>query len=63
MLRVLEGLGFIIRRQRGSHLILRHPQTKRTTVIPMHAHDLSRGVLFSILKQAGISQDQFRMLL
>ncbi len=40
--------GFFVDRQRGSHLVLRH-RDGRTTVIPMHARDLARGTLHSIL--------------
>jgi len=58
LIKALEQFGFVQRRQTGSHVILRHPVTKRMTVIPVHAHELKRGSLFGILKQAHISPDE-----
>ena len=58
-IRALERLGFIVRRQTGSHVILRHPGSKRLASVPFHAGDLKRGLLFGILRQAGISQEEF----
>jgi len=58
LIRALEKLGLIVRRQTGSHVILRHPVTKRIASIPFHARDIKRGLLFGILKQAGISQEE-----
>ena len=50
LLRALEKLGFVVRRQTGSHAILRRPVTKYMTVVPIHARDIKRGLLFGILK-------------
>lgn len=58
LIKAFEKLGFVIRRQTGSHVILRHPQTKCITCIPVHAKDIKRGLLFGIIKQAGISKDE-----
>lgn len=55
LVRVLEKLGFVLRRQTGGHAIFRHPETKHLAVIPIHARDIKRGLLFGILKQANIS--------
>jgi mRNA interferase HicA len=55
MLNALLKLGFVVVRQNGSHCILQHPNG-RVTIVPMHAKDLGKGVYFSILKQAGITQ-------
>ena len=60
---VLLQAGFEQLRQTGSHLHLRHPQTRRRTVVPMHNRDVPRGLLLAILKQAGLTADQFRELL
>ena len=59
LIRVLERMGFILRRQTGSHAIFRHPQSKNIVVVPVHAKDIKRGLLYAILKQAGINQDEF----
>jgi mRNA interferase HicA len=59
---LLKG-GFIQEHQRGSHLSLYHPETRRQTVVPMHVGDLHRGLLKTIIKQAGLTEDEFRELL
>ena len=46
VIRALRRGGFIEDRQKGSHLILIHPQTKARTVAPIH------GALLSILLTA-----------
>ncbi len=56
--RALERLGFVFRRQTGSHAIYRHPTTKVMASVPMHARDLKKGLVFGILKQAGISTEE-----
>jgi predicted RNA binding protein YcfA (HicA-like mRNA interferase family) len=63
VIRVFERLGFVVRRKTGSHVILRHPSTKRMVVVPSHSGDLKRGLLFTLLKQAGIDRDLFAGLL
>lgn len=58
LIRALERLGFIKRRQTGSHCILRHPETKRMVSIPIHVRDIKRGLLFGIMRQADVSQEK-----
>ena len=61
---ILLRMGFRIIRQKGSHISLGHilDKTKKVTV-PMHNKDLAKKTLFSILKQAGISTQEFLRLL
>jgi predicted RNA binding protein YcfA (HicA-like mRNA interferase family) len=54
-----EKLGFIIDRQSGSHVILYHPKDKRRAVIPLHLKDIKKGTLLAILRESGISRDDF----
>ncbi len=54
--RALERLGFVFKRQRGSHVILR--RGNRGCVVPMH-REISRGTLRGILEQAGVSVEEF----
>jgi predicted RNA binding protein YcfA (HicA-like mRNA interferase family) len=54
--RALERLGFVVVRQRGSHLILRRDSTG--CVVPNH-RELKSGTLAGILKQAGVPADEF----
>lgn len=62
MVAALQKAGFEPRRQKGSHHRLAHPDGRITTV-PMHAKDLKRSTMLEIIKQAGLTQDEFRKLL
>lgn len=61
--RALKRAGFEEHHQRGSHLYLRHPETRRMTSVPMHPGDLPRGTLRAILHQVGITPEEFARLL
>ena len=57
---VLKKFGFEFYRQAaGSHEIWFNTQTNRYTTIPNHSGDMPEGTLRAILKQAGISPDDF----
>ena len=60
--RVLLKAGFIIRRQQGSHIILRRSNPFAQLVVPDH-RELDRGTLRAIIRQAGISVEQFKKLI
>ncbi len=51
--------GYHKARQTGSHLILEHSNGK-TLVIPVHARDLPKGLFLRILKDAGLTLEDFR---
>ena len=55
--------GFTIHRVRGSHYILKHPETGRRVTIPYHRRELALKTLRSILKQAEVSSETFSTLL
>jgi predicted RNA binding protein YcfA (HicA-like mRNA interferase family) len=59
----LRRAGFEEKRQRGSHLILWNPGTKRIVTVPMHRGDLAIGTLRAIISQAGLSDEAFLELL
>jgi mRNA interferase HicA len=64
IIRALERAGFLIERQNStSHVLLRDPKTKRTTVVPIHSKELPRWLLKKIIKDAGLNEDQFRSLI
>jgi predicted RNA binding protein YcfA (HicA-like mRNA interferase family) len=65
VLAALKRAGFVEyhRHTSGSHLSLQHPQRKSITTIAMHKKDLPRGTLSAIIKQAGLTEDEFRRLL
>ena len=55
-IRALERLGFMVVRQRGSHIVLRRGNSG--CVLPSH-RELKLGTLAGLLKQAGVSTDEF----
>lgn len=58
--RRLKMSGFSFYRQAaGSHEIWFNENTKRFTTIPNHSGDMPEGTLRAILKQAGISIENF----
>jgi predicted RNA binding protein YcfA (HicA-like mRNA interferase family) len=61
ILRKLKRAGFAERRQSGSHLVLRH-EDGRQTYLPMHTRDVPLGTFRSILKQAGLGEEEFNLL-
>ena len=60
--KALLKIGFEFKRQDGSHIILRHQNPFYQVVVPDHK-ELDRGTLRSIIRQAGISIDEFNQLL
>ncbi|HEY4480384.1 MAG TPA: type II toxin-antitoxin system HicA family toxin [Candidatus Paceibacterota bacterium] len=59
----LKRAGFEEYNQIGSHLILVNEAENLQTSIPIHSGDIGRGLLKKILKQAKISEEEFRKLL
>ena len=57
----LQRAGFVVRRQSGSHVILRHPNG-RQTYVAVHTADIPIGTFRAILKQAGLSEEEFKSL-
>jgi len=56
----LKNFGFSFDRQAaGSHEIWYNSDSDKYTTIPNHSGDLPEGTLRAILKQAGISPDDF----
>lgn len=58
----LISLGFILKRQKGSHCFYYNPQTKRSTVLPVHNNDIKKGLLAKILKDIGMDPEEFKKL-
>ncbi len=61
-LSALLKLGFHIKRQHGSHIILRRESPFAQAVVPDHS-ELDTGTLRSVLRQAGISPEEFISLI
>ena len=59
VLRALEALGFQAIRQKGSHMVMRHPDG-RTTVVPVHpGEDIGCGLLRKIIRDARVDVEEF----
>ena len=56
----LKKKGFVVVRQKGSHLSLQKDSYR--TVVPLH-EELAKGTLLGILKQCGISRDEIEEFL
>jgi len=50
---ILKNLGFVVVRQKGSHVSLQKGQHK--TVVPLH-DDLAKGTILGVLKQCGLTK-------
>lgn len=63
IIKVLEKIGFKPVRQQGSHVILKHADG-RVTVVPVHkGEQIGRGLLSKIIKDAGITKEEFLNIL
>jgi predicted RNA binding protein YcfA (HicA-like mRNA interferase family) len=62
--RALKRGGFVVVHQRGSHRYYAHPKTGAiVTTVPMHPGDLSRPLLKKIIRDVGLTEEEFRTLL
>jgi predicted RNA binding protein YcfA (HicA-like mRNA interferase family) len=59
----LKRGGFIIRTQNATHVTMVHPQTKCRTVVPDTPDDLPVGTRRAIIRQAGLTVEEFIELL
>ena len=59
LLNILVKLGFKVIRQHGSHIFLKHPDG-RTTTVPNHpGKDIKRSLLRKILRDIELSRKEF----
>jgi len=64
VIRALERGGFFIHHTTGSHYALRHPTSPSLrAIVPYHTKDLKRSTLRSIIKQSGLTVEEFLNLL
>lgn len=63
LIRALERAGFLIDRTRGSHVFLKHPDGRATSV-PVHAREtIGPGLLRAILRDLELTAEQLTELL
>ena len=63
LVKILSKAGFQFARQKGSHIILIKVTEgkKRAVVVPNHK-EIDRGTLSEIIRQAGLTRDEFLRL-
>ena len=63
VIRILERAGYYIDHTTGSHYIMRYPDRPGRIPVPYHgARDIKRGTLRSIIKQSGLTEEEFLKL-
>jgi predicted RNA binding protein YcfA (HicA-like mRNA interferase family) len=62
LIKALEAEGWEVARQRGSHVRLRKPGRRIALVVPLH-HELKKGTVAGILRDAGLRPEDLRRLL
>lgn len=60
--KALTRVGFIMKRQHGSHMILKRDKPFAQLMVPDH-EELDRGTLRAIIRQADLTVEQFVELL
>lgn len=64
LIKVLKKKGFTLSRIKGSHHIFIHPTNKITVSVPVHkGKTFGRGITLAIIKDAGITVEEFLELL
>lgn len=57
VVKIIERAGFVFVRQKGSHRI--YVKDSLGVIIPIHNKDIRKGTLKSIIKQSGITLEEF----
>ena len=64
LIRALERVGFVRKRQKGSHLHMWREADKKRVTVPVHkGKTVPQGTLRAILRDADISVEEFLKLL
>jgi predicted RNA binding protein YcfA (HicA-like mRNA interferase family) len=59
LIKALIQAGFLMQRQKGSHVRLHHPLRNFQTTVPVHPGDIPKSLVKQILKQCDLSEDDF----
>lgn len=62
LIKRFERIGYVIDRQKGSHVILYNSINGKRLTIPLHIKDIPKGTLLSIIKQSGLTREEFLKL-
>lgn len=62
VIKILKKNGFILSRQKGSHMIWRNPKNGVIVPVPLHgkSNPLPIGTLLAIIKQSRIPKEKFK---
>jgi len=62
-IKILKKHSFVLARQKGSHIIFRHPQSGIMVPIPLHGGNkpIPLGTFLAIIKQSKIPKKEFRI--
>ncbi len=63
LINLLGLIGYFPVRQRGSHIVLQHNETRKITVVPARAKDIGVGLISIILKEIGLPKEEYFKLL
>lgn len=61
-IKALEKIGFYQKRQEGSHIIMRRDEPFTQVVVPNHS-EIAKGTLRAMIREIGLSVDEFVALL
>ena len=53
---LIEGVGRVKDRQKGSHAVYKDPSLSGRVIVPMHPGDEAKGTLNDIMKKAGLKR-------
>ena len=63
LLKILSNIGYFVDHQTGSHIIMRNKNYPyRRITVPNHK-EIARGTLRSIIRQSGLTLDEFQRYL
>ena len=62
VVKILSKAGFYIRHQKASHIVMKRDNPYCRLVVPAH-RTIKRGLLNAIIKQAGLTREDFFKLL
>ncbi|MCA1594611.1 MAG: type II toxin-antitoxin system HicA family toxin [Acidobacteria bacterium] len=63
VVKALTKFGYEQDRQRGSHIILRQVASPHRRIVVPDYNEVARGTLRAIIRQAGLTVDEFKALL
>ena len=63
MIRALQRAGLSVVRETGKHVIMHKPGLRRPVPVPRHVAGLKRGLQAKIIKEAGLTPEEFSRLL